>query len=271
MGLVDRGDDDRDPRRDAAADVQAVSLDAASAAAHAGAEVDPGQVQGRQAAPAAGGHEVLQGEQRQPVGLLSPAGRAAAGVHLALLHAARGPANQHLPEHPACLPGFAPRVVGAHDSLWPEQRRELPVHLGHHEQGDGHHPDRPDRPLCRHSARVQPDDGEPDDGQDPAADHDVHAAGVRVRDRQVPRRPARLLDHDQHVDDGPAVLHPPGDRACRAGDCRPGDRRRRRGPRRRRRWCQRRLGPERVGWHRCPASRRSAQGVRRARGGRELR
>ena len=44
------------------------------------------------------------------------------------------------PQHPARLPGFASRVVGAHDSLRSEQRRELPVHLRHHEQGDGRSP-----------------------------------------------------------------------------------------------------------------------------------
>ena len=59
------------------------------------------QVQGRQAAPAAGVHEVLQGEPGQPAGLLSPTRRAAAGLHLALLHAALDPADRYLSAEPA--------------------------------------------------------------------------------------------------------------------------------------------------------------------------
>ena len=73
-----------------------------AAAAPAGDEGDPGEVQGRQAAPAAGDDEVLQGEQRQPAGLVSADGGPAAGLHLAVLHAAPEPARRYLPA--ACRP-----------------------------------------------------------------------------------------------------------------------------------------------------------------------
>ena len=55
------------------------------------------EVQGRQAAPAAGDHEVLPGEQGQPLASCLPLVAAAAGLHLAVLHAAHGPAAGHLP------------------------------------------------------------------------------------------------------------------------------------------------------------------------------
>ena len=65
----------------------------------------PGEVQGGQAAPAAGDDEVLQGEQRQPFELLPTARRAAAGLRLAVLHAAQEPARGYLPGGPGEVPG----------------------------------------------------------------------------------------------------------------------------------------------------------------------
>ena len=60
-------------------------------------------------------------------------------------------------------------------------------------------------PLRRHTAGIESDDGHADDGQEPAADHAAAAAVLR-RDRdQLPGRTARLLDHDQPLDDEPAV------------------------------------------------------------------
>ncbi len=100
VGPVDRGADDPDAGDPAPADRQAVPLDAEAAAHAAADEGHPGEVQGRQAAPAAGDHEVLQGERDQPARLLPAAGRADPGLHLALLHAAPGPAEEHLPARP---------------------------------------------------------------------------------------------------------------------------------------------------------------------------
>ena len=52
-----------------------------------------------------------------------------------------------------------------------------------------------------------------DDGPDAAPD--LHGAAVLLRHlhHQLPGRPARLLDHDEHLDDRPAVHHPPNRRA----------------------------------------------------------
>ena len=47
-----------------------------------------------------------------PFGLLPPAGRAAAGLHLAVLHAARGPATEHLSRR-SKPPGTRPRHTRA--------------------------------------------------------------------------------------------------------------------------------------------------------------
>src|SRR5205807_932134 len=58
------------------------------------------EVQGRQAAPAAGADEVLPGEQNQSVRLLPAARAAAARIHLAVLHAAHRPEEAHLWQEP---------------------------------------------------------------------------------------------------------------------------------------------------------------------------
>ena len=54
------------------------------------------EVQGGQTAPAAGDDEILPGDKNQPIGILPAAAAAAAGLHLAVLHAAHGPQEAHL-------------------------------------------------------------------------------------------------------------------------------------------------------------------------------
>ena len=95
-GARDRGADRADPRGAGATDLQAAEVDAGNAAAGAGDQRAEREVQGGQTAPAAGDHEVLPGEQNQSPGLLPAAAAAAAGVHLAVLHAAHGPEDRHL-------------------------------------------------------------------------------------------------------------------------------------------------------------------------------
>ncbi len=64
---------------------------------------------------------------------------------------------------------------------------------------------RADPALRRHAARLDDDDVLADDGPDAAEADDVHAADLRPVHHQLPGRRARLLDHDEHLDDGPAV------------------------------------------------------------------
>ena len=65
-------------------------------------------------------------------------------------------------------------------------------------QGHGRRPDRPDRPLRRHAARLEPDDVGADDGPDAAKIMlFMPLIFVLVRD-PLPGRRARLLDHDEH-------------------------------------------------------------------------
>ncbi len=59
--------------------------------------------------------------------------------------------------------------------------------------------------LRRHAAAVDDADVGADDGQVAAADDDVHAADLRGLHHPLPGRLDRLLDHDQHLDDGAAV------------------------------------------------------------------
>ena len=82
---------------------------------------------------------------------------------------------------------------------------ELPVHPGPHQQGHRRGAGGPDHPLRRDAARLQPDDVRRDDGPHAAADHAVHAAAVRAVRDPLPGRRARLLDHHEPLDDGPAV------------------------------------------------------------------
>src|SRR5204862_928496 len=79
-----------------AADLQAAEVDAGDAAPRprdAGAQRE---VQGGQAAPAAGAHEVLPRAQNQPARVVSAAAAPAARLHLAVLHAAYGSEVRHL-------------------------------------------------------------------------------------------------------------------------------------------------------------------------------
>ena len=70
-----------------------------------------GEVQGRPSAPEPGDDEVLPGEQGQPVRVVPAPGAAAAGVLLAVLHAAQGPEDRHLRSRGA-HPGGRPRSTG---------------------------------------------------------------------------------------------------------------------------------------------------------------
>ena len=89
---------------------------------------------------------------------------------------------------------------------------ELPVHPGPDEQGDGLGAGGPDRALRRLAAALDAADVD-HDGPD-AAD-DLPGAAVRLRHlhHQLPGRPARLLDHDEPVDDRAAGDHPQAARA----------------------------------------------------------
>src|SRR5204863_8888065 len=89
VGLVDRRFDDHRPSLPRAADGQADPLDAVDAAAHAGDEGDPAEVQDGQEAPAGRADEVLPGEPDQPGGVLSAVGGADPRLLRPLLRAAR--------------------------------------------------------------------------------------------------------------------------------------------------------------------------------------
>ena len=124
-----------------------------AAAPAAADEGDPAEVQGRQAAPAGRDDEVLPGERRQPARVLPPAGRAVAGLHLAVLHAAQEPARttSARPSRPAFQAHYAmahhhpssrrarrsARRRGArttHAHYYPAAR--IPLHPRHHEHGE---------------------------------------------------------------------------------------------------------------------------------------
>ncbi len=100
--------------------LQAAEVDAGDAAAGAADERAQREVQGRQTAPAAGDHELLPGEQNQPARLLPAAAAAAAGLHLAVLHAADGPEEAHL------RPAAAQRLQRTARPTGPHMRSKLP-------------------------------------------------------------------------------------------------------------------------------------------------
>jgi YidC/Oxa1 family membrane protein insertase len=83
-----------------------------------------------------------------------------------------------------------------------------------------HRPDpgRADRAVRRDAARVEPDDAGADDGSDSAASDAAAAAVLRDLHHQLPCWVDRLLDHHQHLDNGPAMGNPVEDRSGRAGD-----------------------------------------------------
>ena len=126
----------------------------------------------------------------------------------------------------------------AYRCLRSQPRRWLPVRPRPDQQGHRRGAGGADRALRRDPARLQPDDVEPDDGQDAAADHAGDAAVLRHLHHQLPGRRDRLLDHHEHVDDPSAVLR---EETNRHGRC-PGRYRRRQ---RRGRAGRRRLAGER--------------------------
>ena len=123
VGLVDRRADAAGAGDPAAGHLQVVEVDDPAAAARAADEGAADEVQGRPAAHPAGDDEVLSGEPGQPVRVLPPDGRAAAGLPVALLHAAHRPAARH-------LPGRQPARHGAPAAVRREPRVELPLHPG---------------------------------------------------------------------------------------------------------------------------------------------
>ena len=77
------------------AHLQTAERDAGAAGAAAADQRDPGEIQKRQTAHAAGNDALLQREQSQPVCLLHPADRPAAGLHHPLLRPAARPPRRH--------------------------------------------------------------------------------------------------------------------------------------------------------------------------------
>ena len=182
VGLVDHPAHLHDSDRDPAAHVQGREVDAAAAVAATRDQVDPGALQGRQAAPAAGDHGLLPAREGEPAGFVPPAGAPDPVLHRAV------PA--------AALAG----VQGRH-------RRQSRLRPDHQPRRQGHRPvaaRRVDRSLRRHAAGRQCRHG--DERRPDAAPHHVRAA-VRVRHlhRQLRGRSDRVLDHDQRVDDRPAA------------------------------------------------------------------
>ena len=216
MGVGDRHADRPGAGDPAPAHLQVVEVDDPAAAARAADEDAADEVQGRPAAHAAGDDEVLSGEPGQPVRVLPPDGRPAAGLPRALLHAARRPAVRHLPGHQPAGHGEPAAVRG-------DARVELPLHPGPDEQGDRRSARRADRALRRVAARLDAAHVR-HRGQEPAEDLPGAAVPVRRLHLAVPGRPARLLDHDEPVDDPAAVDHqeaprpaPRGSHGCREG------------------------------------------------------
>ena len=85
---------------------------------------------------------------------------------------------------------------------------QIPVPAGHHEQGDGRGADRPDRPLRRLPGRLDAR-GDRHGRSEPAPSDAAVAGRLRGDPLPVPGRAARLLDHDEPVDDRPAACDPP--------------------------------------------------------------
>ena len=120
VGLVDRAADHLRPRGPAAADRQAVRLDAEDAGAGARDEGHPGQVQGEDKERQ--NQEMMKFYRENGVATrLGPRlpCPAAAGVHLAVLHVAREPADRHLPADPAGRPEVNDKwVASASRTRW---------------------------------------------------------------------------------------------------------------------------------------------------------
>ena len=152
---------------------------------------------------------------------------AAAGVRLAVLHAAHGSEARHLRRAAArtLLPGARQddhaqqrnplgrdhaRRAAHQGPLGNQLQRggaalgEVPVPPGHHRKGDGRGVDRADRPVRRLAGLL---DARRDGlgGPQPAPPDAAAAGRVRGDPLPLPGRPAGLLDHDERVDDRPAV------------------------------------------------------------------
>ena len=93
---------------------------------------------------------------------------------------------------------------------------ELPLHPRPDRQGHGRRARRADRALRRVAARLDAADVR-HRGQEPAEDLPGAAVPVRRLHLAVPGRPARLLDHDEPVDDPAAVDHQEAPRAAARG------------------------------------------------------
>ena len=174
--------------------------------------------------------KLLPGEQNQPVRLLPAAAAAAAGVHLAVLHAAHGPQEAHL--RAAAVSALqrrcttraqsrrVARICRPNTSNRPAARRVAPT--------------RPSSCSCRTSPPRRPGVAlvvlivlyvgsqlvstliVTATRRSQPAPADAAAAGrLRGDSLQVPGRAAGVLDHDQPVDDRPAVLHPTAHAAAR--------------------------------------------------------
>ena len=105
--------------------------------------------------------------------------------------------------------GTRPGQHSARRPCGPHIRREVPVHPRHHRQGDRRRADRADRALRRHPARLDLM------MSSPTMDKNQRRMMLSCRSsswshRQLPGRPARVLDHHEHVDDRPAVLDQEG-------------------------------------------------------------
>ena len=212
LGHLDHRADAARARRAAPRHLQVVEVDDPAAAARAADEGDAEEVQGGPAAPAAGDDEVLPRELGQPVRLLPADDRAAAGVPVALLHAARRPPVRHLPGYQR--PGHD--RPGRHEAVRRGRGGELALHPGPDRQGHGLGARRADRPLRRLAARVDAADvGHR--RQEPADDLPGPAVPVRRVHLAVPGRPAPLLDHDEPLDDPAAVDHQEAPRAVARG------------------------------------------------------
>ena len=210
--MVDRRAHRGRPRRAAPAHAEAVQVHAEHGQVPARDQAAAGALQGRPRAAQPGDDEVLPGEQGEPVRLVSPARRAVAGVPGAVLHAPGRPPARHLPGgQPAGHRGSAAVRAG--------RRRRVPVHPGPDGQGDGRRTGHADHPLRRLAAAL---DGADVDGDRPHAAHDLPGAAVRLRDlhHQLPGGPARLLDHDELLDDRAADHRPKAPRADATGDAR---------------------------------------------------
>ena len=103
------------------------------------------------------------------------------------------------------------------DALRVDGERRVPLHPDLTDKATGSDADHPDRPLRRLAAVLDAADVD-DDG--PHAAHDLPGAAVPLRHLRdpVPGRPARVLDHHEHVDDRAAGDHPQAPRpAASAG------------------------------------------------------